>query len=291
MKLSDFDFGIKIMLDSEFETLGYVDSGIEQTLAYCDNISYLLKADKNKHINCIITTEDLAKQIKNTKGIAISPDPRVLFYKIHHWFFENNKYQVRYKHGIGENCNIHSSAIVSTFSKIGNNVSIGENVVIKDHVVIDDNTTIDSGAIIGCDGLLYFKDGPNIVYVKHAGGVQIGKSATILSNAIIAKSIHNSCFTTIGNNSIVGITTNIGHEAQIENNCVIAGNCVIARKARICEGAWIGPSSVIREHVIIGRNAQVKLGSIVIKSIGANQIVSGNFAVGHTRNLRRTLET
>lgn len=291
MKLSDLNFNYQVLQDNEFETLGYVDSDIEKTLAYCDNISYLIKADNNKNISCIITTEELLSQIKNTKGKIVSSTPRVLFYKIHHWFIETDKYSVRYQYGIGNNCNIHPSAIVSDCSKIGNHVSIGENVVIKDNVIIGDNSSIDSGAIIGCDGLLFYKEKSNIASVKHAGGVQIGNNVSILSNAIIAKSIHDSCFTTIGDNSIIGITANIGHEAQIDNNCVIAGNCIVARKSRICEGAWIGPSSVVREHITIGKNAQVKLGSIVIKDVEENQSVSGNFAVPHLTNLRRTLKT
>ncbi len=291
MKLSDFSSWCEILQDNVFDTLGYVDSDIEKTLAYCDNISFLIKADNNKNITCIITTEDLAQKIHNTAGIGTSITPRISFYMIHHWFFKHNKYKVKYQYGIGKHCNIHQSALVSKFVRIGDNVSIGENVVIKNNVIIGNNTSIDSGAIIGCDGLLYYKENSTVVYIKHAGGVQIGNSVTILSNAIVAKSIHNSCYTTIGDNSIVGITANIGHEAYIDKNCIVAGNCVIARKAKICEGAWIGPSSVVREHVIIGENVQVKLGSIVIKSIEDNQVVSGNFAINHTSNLRRMLKT
>lgn len=291
MKISEFDFGVKILHDNRFDSLGYIDSDIEKTLAYCDNISYLMKADKNENISCIITTEELAGHVYKTKGLGIASTPRVSFYKIHNWFVENNRYKVRYEYSIGQHCEIHPTAVVSDCVKIGNNVSIGENVVIKDHVIIGDNTFIDSGAIIGCDGLLYFKDRENIVYVRHAGGVQIGNNVTILSNAIVARSIHNSCYTVIGDHSIIGITTNIGHEAQIDENCVIAGNCVIARRVKICEGAWIGPSSVIREHVKIGKKAQVKLGSIVIKSVEDNKTVSGNFAINHKMNLRRALKT
>ena len=291
MKISDFDFGFKTIHDNKFLSPGYVDSDMEDTLTYCDNISYLIKADNNDNISCIITTEELAQQINSTKGIGISPTPRVVFYKIHNWFIENNKYKVGYEYGIGKYCDIHPTAVVSKCVKIGNNVSIGENVVIKDHVIIGDDTSIDSGAIIGCDGLLYFKDMDNIVYVKHAGGVKIGNNVTILSNAIVARSIHNSCYTRIGDRSIIGITTNIGHEAQIDSNCVIAGNCVIARKVKICEGVWVGPSSVIREHVQIGRKAQVKLGSVVIKNVEDNRIVSGNFAINHNMNLKRALKT
>ena len=200
---------------------------------------------------------------------------------------ESPDYGLKLEYGTGRQCTIHPSAIVSPRSRIGNNVHIGANVVIKDEVSIGDNTFIDAGAIIGCEGLLYIMDEKRVVFIKHAGGVKIGNNVTILSQAVIAKSVHASFLTLIGDNSIIGISTNIGHEAQIGNNCVISSKCVIARRAKIGEGARIGPSATIREHVRIGPNAQVKLGSVVIEDVKANGSVSGAFALNHTTNLRQ----
>ena len=285
MKLSDYFRKPDMARDGEFITLGHAGSQAKGTLAYCGDVFYLEIANRNENVSCIITTPDSAKRVEGHKGLVHSPDPRNTFYRLHNWMMENNAYQLKIEYGIGNGCNIHPSAQVSRETKIGDHVTIGENAVIKEGVVIGDNTLIDAGAVIGCEGILYIAEGGNNIFVKHAGGVKIGRSVTVLSNAVIARSIHDSLFTDIGENTIIGITSNIGHEAQIGRNCVILGNCVIARMAEIGEGVWIGSSSFVREYVKIGRFAKVMAGSIVIKNVEEKQTVSGNFAVDHKISL------
>jgi UDP-3-O-[3-hydroxymyristoyl] glucosamine N-acyltransferase len=237
-------------------------------------------------VSCVITTDELAGYIDHSKGLILSTKPRNAFFNLHNKLVEKDLIRLEIDYGVGENCSFHPSAIISKRSKIGNNVIINENVVIKENVTIGDNTFIDAGAVIGCEGLLFIIEDDKHVFVRHAGGVKIGSNVTILSNAVIARSINNSCLTEIGDYSIVGIATNIGHEARIGFKCVISGNCVIARRVFINDGAAIGSSAVIREHVIIGKGAQVKAGSIVVKDVGDNQAVSGNFALEHNKHLR-----
>jgi len=286
MNISDFFEENQIVMDGEFRTLGYVDSSISGTLAYGDTACHLKIASMNKNISCIITREDMANYVSGEKGFIFSIQPRNTFYKLHNRLMQSEGYGLQIDSGIGHNCVIHPSAIVSEKTKIGNNVTILENVVIKDGVTIGDNTFIDTGAVIGCDGLLYYFEGERPVFIRHAGGVSIGCNVTILSGAMIVKSVHESFLTVIGNNSIIGISTNIGHEARIGNNCVFSSNCVVARRAQIGNGVFLGPSSVIREHVRIEENAWVRLGSVVIQSVGSGESVSGNFAMNHQLNLR-----
>ncbi len=290
MKLSDYFEKADIATNGEFLTLGHAGSQAKGTLVYCDTIFYLEIAKRNENVSCIITTNDLASKVGGAKGLVCSPNPRNAFYRFHNWLVENNGYRLEIEYGIGSNCHIHPSAQVSKRTSIGNHVTVAENAVIKDGVAIGDHTFIDAGAVIGGDGILYITEGGNNIFVKHAGGVQIGRSVSVLSNAVIARSIHNSRLTTIGENTIVGITSNIGHEAQIGRNCVISGNCVIARMTEISEGAWIGTSSFIREYVKIGRFAKVMAGSVVVKDVEEKQEVSGNFAIDHKTNLMQYLK-
>ena len=287
MKLSDFYDDESLIRDSGFSLLGNVDSGKKDTLVYCDIFAYVVRAMQNENVSGVITTGELADHVDATKGLIISSNPRNEFLKLHNKLVEKDLIRLEIDYGVGEGCSIHPSAIISNRCKIGTNVIINENVVIKDNVMIGDNTFIDVGAIIGCEGLLGIIDNGNIIFVKHAGGVKIGSNVTILSNAVIARSVNDACFTEIGDYTIIGIATTIGHEARIGAQCVISGNCVIARRVCVNDGARIESSVVVREHVIIGTGAQVKAGSIVVKDVGNNKAVSGNFAMEHNKHLRQ----
>jgi UDP-3-O-[3-hydroxymyristoyl] glucosamine N-acyltransferase len=290
VNLSEFFDKGEIVLDGGFSTLGYVDSGVAGSLAYCDTVFYVEKANENRNITCVITKKDLSIRVGSKKGICVSKDPRVAFYKLHNLLLEKGGYRLQLDHKVGRGCSVHPSAIISLNTRIGNYVTIAENVVIKDGVTIGDDTFIDAGAVVGCDGLLYTVEDERVCFVRHAGGVSIGNNVVILSSAVIARSVHGSLLTTIGDNAIIGVSTKIGHEAQIGNNVVISTNCVIARRARIGEGTRIGPSSVVREHVTIGESARVHLGSTVVEDVGRGQSVSGNFALDHKLNLMNYTE-
>jgi len=287
MKLSSFLSPEAIIRDGNFRHLGYVDSTVPESLVFCNSRFYIETAAENPNVSCIITTPQLKKYIGNQTALAISKTPRIDFYKVHHAVSKVSSPGYPRQYGIGKNCTLHPTAVISRKSRIGDNVTISENVVIKAGVNIDDGTFIDANAIIGCDGLLYYRENNQIRFVKHSGGVRIGKGVTILSGAVIARSVHDTFLTTVDDHSIIGITSNIGHEVQINKNCVISSNCVIARRAVIEVDSWVGPSSMIREHVRVGAGAQIKLGSIVIDDVEPGKSVSGNFAMNHHKNLRR----
>lgn len=291
MNLLDFFKAKEVIRDGNFKTLGNVDSLTPDTLVYCDTVFYVEKADKNDKVSCIISKPEYVNRINSGKGIIISENPRNAFFKLHRKLMENNLVSVKMDYGVGKECKIHPSAIISVKSKIGNNVEISENVVIKDNVEIGDNSFIDCGVVIGAEGLLYIIEGKSKSFVRHAGGIKIGSNVTLLSKAVIVKSVHDSLLTAIGDNSIIGIASNVGHEVQIGKNCIVSNNCVIARYAVLEDNVLISSSAVIREYVKIGENAQVKAGSIVIEDVESNQAVSGNFAVDHRKNLLRHLKS
>lgn len=286
MRLSDIFNGDVILKDGEFETLGPTETRKSKTLVYCDTVHYVGKALKNDNISCVLTTEELAeKALGSNKGIVCAQVPRNAFYQLHLEFVEQGLYDCEITPFRGENISIHPSAQVSEKSSIGDNVKIGQNVVIYDNVTIGNNSSIDAGAIIGCNGLLYLH-GPPPLHITHGGGVIIGRNVSILANAVIVKSVHDTFLTSIGDHCIIGIHCNIGHEAHIENNSILSSGCIVARGARLSEGTFLGPGSILREYVNVGQKAGVKLGSVVIDNIPSHGVVSGSFARDHLSNMR-----
>lgn len=288
MKLSNYFEKENILNDGYFDDLSYSNASGKNIMSFCDNISYLKIALNNDDVSAIIISKELISEIKDTKkAIAFDNNPRDKFFDIYIHMQKNDLFLNTNKYGIESSSSIASSAIISPKSYIGKNSIISENVVIKDDVFIGDNCFIDAGAILGNEGILYKKDdNNNNIFIKHAGVVKIDSNVTILSNAVIVKSVFKNMPTYIGEYSIIGIATTIGHESYINSNCRILGNCVVAKNANIGSHTIVGSNSMIRENVTIGKNCDIKAGSVVIKNLKDNQVVSGNFALNHNQNVK-----
>jgi UDP-3-O-[3-hydroxymyristoyl] glucosamine N-acyltransferase len=279
-RLSEFFSGGEVQRDGGFADLGHADSLAPGTVAYCDSVHYLEVANANANVSCILVTPELAGKVAAEKAMAVMPNPRNAFYRLH----ERLELSPR-----RDETMIHPSAIVSAGAKIGKGVIISERVVIRDDVEVGDGSFIDAGAILGAEGILYIQEDGNNQRIRHRGTVCVGSNAVILANAVVVRAIHPGLPTVIGDHAIVGIASTIGHEAHLERNCVVSGNCVIARRARIGEGAWIGTSATVREYVRIGARASVKAGSVVIEDVAEEAEVSGNFAGPHRKRLLQYL--
>jgi len=286
MNLKDVFPAEAVVRDGPFIHLGHADSPSPETLTYADAVAYVDAANANPNVCAVITQPEHAGRVSKDKGLAVAPDPRRAFYDIHNLMLEQGSHRLGMTFGRGTNVRIHPSALVSEKTFIGNNVTIGENVVIKDGVTIGNNGVVDAAAVLGAEGLLYFDDEQGRHRrIQHAGGVIIGHDVTILSGAVVAKSVTPSKMTSIGSHSIIGIQATVGHEACVGENCVISGNCVIARNAKLGDGVWVGASSFIRENITVGAGARIHVGSVVVDDVKDGQAVSGNFASDHQKRL------
>lgn len=285
MKLSHFFTDSNLLRDNDFTKLGYVDSISTDVIAYADNLKYLQKAEANPNVTCLIVTSELATNVLKTPGLAISNSPREAFYKIHSHFINDSLYKLPFESDIGEGCKIHPSAIVANGCQIGDNVVIGEHAVIRDPVWIGSGVTIEPGVKVGVEGILYNKTSAGISLIPHGGYVRIHDNVSLMTNSVIVRSIHDTDVTEIGEGSLIGLTSIIGHEAKVGDHVVVSNQCVLARRCKIGNGAFLGTNVMIKEHVNIGKNAQVMAGSVVINNVSESLSVSGNFATDHKKRM------
>jgi len=269
-----------IRYEGAFEVLGRADSAVPGTLAYCDSVFYIDLANRNPEVSCVVTTAELAPRVAGGKGVAVADAPRAAFFDLHERLPGEEE---------GEPP-VHPTAVVSSRAVIGQDVRIGARAVIGAGVTLGDGCFIDAGAVLGAEGILYDPAGGRNRRIRHRGGVVVGTGVTVLSNAVLVRGIHPGTPTVVGDHAVIGIASNVGHEAQLEAGCVISGNCVIARGARIGAGAWIGTSAVIREYVRVGARASVKAGAVVLADVAEGEEVSGNFAFPHRRHMLQHLK-
>lgn len=279
-----------IAADGTFRQLDEAQSDASLSLVYCQNLEFLLQAIQNPNVSVIITTPRLMTEVPpaHPAGIVGTDNPRLAFFELYNKLYHGSSLRPVSPY-LGDSCVIHPSAIISGETRIGNRVEIGPGAVIGSGVEIDDDVFIDANVVIGAEGLITLRQNSGaLLKIKHAGGVHIKAGSMIHAGAIIAKSLFRNP-TSIGRASQIGIMANIGHGASIGDNTVISGNCVVAGRSKIGHSVWIGSSCSIAQGLHVEDNAQVKMGSVVVSNVAPRSVVSGNFAVPHSKNMRHFL--
>lgn len=261
----------------EFHALGPVNYQATGLLTYAVNEEFARKALNNPDITALITTAAIYERIGMQymfDGWLISDDPAADFFRFHNWLTCNTQFY-----------QFNQSSVDGV--KIGTAGRLGVSIIASHNVEIARNTIIEPGAIIGYPGarFVYAKDGVRID-VAHVGGVHICEGATIGANAVIVQSVWPRP-TLIGKNAFIGNLVNVGHNAQVEDNAVVLSGAILGGSCVIGEGATVDIGAVIRPHVTVGPGAYVSMDSVVTRDVPAGQRVTGNWAVEHSRFVRR----
>lgn len=176
---------------------------------------------------------------------------------------------------IGHNCTLDGDIT------IGDGTVIWNNVVIINRVIIGEDCDIHSGAVIGHDGYAYTEDADHKkVMVKHFGGVSIGDRVLIGENVCISRGTIDD--TVLESGVKVDTLGHIAHNCWLEENTALLGPCRINGSVHVGRNGYLA-GSIIRNQCIIGENAFIGLGAVVVKNVEPDQTVVGNPAKTFTR--------
>ena len=284
MKLRNLpnQYGIKVVRDGEFETLGLLSYQNNKMLVFVEQEKFIPLINKN-YVSCVLCTPDLLQSIEKEISVATSESPRKAFYEIHNSLVENRFYPQPHQTYISCTAKIDNRAFVSNEGvHIGEHCIIEPNATILSNSWIGDGVVIRAGAIIGSEGFEFAKIGNEIISVRHAGGVYISDRVEIQSNCCIDKSVFGG-YTFIGEDTKLDNLVHVAHNVVIGKRCRIAASVMIAGSTIIGNDVWLGPASAISSEVKIGDGASITIGSVVTKNVAPGQRVSGNFAIEHKR--------
>lgn len=276
--------GAMILSDGNFTSMGLAVSKCEEELlSFIENEKYIDGLGDN--ITCLITTKEIGKKLKGKYGILIAEIPRMAYFKLHNELTKNNDYiRNKFETVIGENCSISKLASISNKNvKIGNNVKIEEFVVIRENTIIGDNSIIRAGCILGGEGYEYKRQPEIIMNVIHTGGVIIGDFVEVQYNSCIDKALYTWDNTTIGDYTKLDNFVHIEHGVKVGPRNLIASRTTIGGRTIVGADSWVGLGAIISNGLTIGEKCSISLGSVVTKSLGNEEKVSGNFAVNHNK--------
>jgi UDP-3-O-[3-hydroxymyristoyl] glucosamine N-acyltransferase len=279
-------FKINILKNGEFSNLGHaVVQDQKELLTFYDNEKFLNIIKGNKNITSIVCSLESSKKFTDLNlGIIISDTPRETFFKIHN-FLTPSKSNIRTT--IGKNSQIDKSSIISNSNVIiGKNVIIEENVIIRDNVCIGDNCIIRAGSIIGGEGFQYWKSKDNVLDINHYGKVLIGNNVELKEYCTVHLSVFSWDKTVIGDFTKIDSHCHIGHGNRIGKRVYLCSHANLSGNSIIEDEVYIGPGANIPNRLIVGKNSKISVGSTVTKNIKPGIVVSGNFAIPHSKYLQ-----
>lgn len=270
---------INIRNESEISNVtNNFEEATENTLMWLSekNSEFITKIKKGLII-CHTNTKlnNISKEI----SIIMVDNPRSIFSAIvNHFFSEKKIHKIEISlldnSIVSSNVNIGRGTIIEEDVEIGENTYIGYNNVILKGTKIGKNVIIGNNNTIGGAGFGYEKNSNgDYEHMPHIGNVIIEDDVEIGNNNCIDRSVIGS--TILRKNSKIDNLVHIAHGVEIGENSLIIANSMIAGSTTIGQNTWIGPSTSIINKCKIGSNNMTGIGTVVVKSIGNNELHVG----------------
>jgi UDP-N-acetylglucosamine acyltransferase len=159
--------------------------------------------------------------------------------------------------------NIHSTAIISSNAKLGNNVKVGSYAIIHDDVVIGDDCEIGPSAVIYnfaqlgnrvkiFQGASVANLPQDLKFDKGKTILSIGDDTTIREFVTLHRGTHATGKTVIGKNCLIMAYSHVAHDCVLGDNIIVANSVQMGGHVEIGDWTIIGGNAAIHQFVKMG---------------------------------------
>ncbi len=286
--LSDFGAirGLRVIRDGAFTVTGKLSTPFDGLCVPLRSVKYLANANSNANIAAVITTPEIATLLDSRFAVAVAEDPDAAHAEIHAALAVKHDAQLRDQPTtIDATASIDPRANISNYGAvIGPRTWVGANVSIGAGVTIEEDCVLHPGVSLGVPGFNTGIIGGRQRILPQIGGVRLRACVELLSNVCVARALFFGD-TTLGEEVVADNLVYIAHDVQIGKRVQICALVNILGRTIVGDGAYIGPSAVIKNGLNIGAGAKISIGSVVTQDVAEHAVVSGNFAVPHDRFL------
>lgn len=276
---SDVDYFVTGNVDDIIDGFSSLSNYKTGTVTWCKNKGNVPIEKKDYSLVIVGIEPDWGDSFTNR---IETDNPKKAFFMVVDYFFGNeealpeigsNTY-ISPMVKIGKNVKIGHNCTLSGNITIGDNTIIYNNVNIINKVVIGENCVIHSGTNIGHDDFAYTEDELfNKSMIKHYGGVKIGDNVFIASNCIINRGTIDD--TEICDGVKIDAQCHISHNVHIGKNSALVSGSRLYGSVKTGENVYIA-SAIIKNQLVIGDNAVVGMGSVVLSNVDDNAVVVGS---------------
>lgn len=287
-RLSDYDgvAGMSVVRDGPFQCTGKLSTPINGLCVPLRSAKFVDEVNQNVNVLAVITTADIADLVDKRLALAIAEHPDAAHAEVHAALAVLHQQKLRAQsNDIDPTATIHPSASIADHGvKIGPRAWIGANVSITAGVKIESDCVLHPGVSLGVPGFNTAIIGGRQRIIPQIGGVHLKPYVEFLSNVCVARALFGGD-TLIGEEVVADNLVYIAHDVQIGDRVQICALVNILGRAIVGDGAYLGPSAVIKNGLRIGRGAKISIGAVVTQDVAENTVVSGNFAIPHDRFL------
>ena len=198
---------------------------------------------------------------------------------------------------VGPLCVVESGAAIGAGARLVAHVYVGRGVVVGSHSRIMPGATlypgtrlgnrviIQAGARIGCDGFGYVTEAPDHPKVHSLGGVQFGDDVEIGANTTIERATFGDSL--VGRGTKIGDACVIGHNIEFGDHCLLVGHIAIAGSVHIGNRVQLAMGVLVRDHVTIGDDSLIMMGSHVVRDVPPGSRMLGAPAIPENEHKAR----
>ena len=182
---------------------------------------------------------------------------------------------------------VHSTAIVDTNAKIGDNVTIGPfsiieaGVFIGDRTTIGNNVTISSGTHIGEDCKIFHSASigaipQDLKYNNEETLLYIGDRTVIREFVSINKGTSALGKTEIGSDCLLMASVNVAHDCVVGNNVIMSNLSTLGGHVNIDDWVILSGGVLVHQFCNISKHAFIGAGALVTQDVPPFILAAGS---------------
>jgi UDP-3-O-[3-hydroxymyristoyl] glucosamine N-acyltransferase len=185
---------------------------------------------------------------------------------------------------IGDNAVLLPHVVIYRGARIGNNFFAHAHAVVREYCTLGNNVILQNGAVVGCDGFGFARDGDRWEKITQSGPAVLESDVEVQANSCVDRASIGE--TRVGRGVKIDNLTQVGHGSAVGEHTLLCAQVGLAGSTVVGKKVILAGQAGVAGHCHIGDGVVVTAQSGTHGDIPAGAMVSGSPAFDHKQWLR-----
>ena len=185
---------------------------------------------------------------------------------------------------IGDKAVLLPHVVIYRGARIGNNFFAHAHSVVREYCMLGDNVILQNGAIVGCDGYGFARDGDHWEKITQSGPAVLESDVEVQANSCVDRASVGE--TRVGRGVKIDNLVQVGHGSAVGEHTLLCAQVGLAGSTVVGKNVILAGQVGVAGHCNIGDGVVVTAQSGTHGDIPAGAMVSGSPAFDHKQWLR-----